>query len=337
MRVAVVVVNWNGWADTLECLESLLRSRPGGATVVVCDNGSTDGSPERIRDWAEGRLCAWTAPDNPLRPLSHPPVPKPVPWAELGAEEAARGGGPEESPPLVLVRVGENRGFAAGVNAGLRYVLARGEHDAVWLLNNDTVVHPDALRHLVAELRRSPDAAMVGSTLLYYDRPDRVQALCGGTYNRWLALPRHVGVMSPAASLPAADEVVPRLAFVTAASMLVPRRFVEEAGLLDEGYFAYFEELDWIGRAGEGRSLAWAAESVVYHREGASFGNGHGLSGRSPVAERHFMRNRLRFTRRFAPAAVPTVIFALCVAALRRAAVGEWRRAGAILRLCLGR
>ena len=54
LRVAVVVLNWNGWRDTVECLESVLRSDYPNYRVVVCDNGSTDDSVANIRAWADG-------------------------------------------------------------------------------------------------------------------------------------------------------------------------------------------------------------------------------------------------------------------------------------------
>ncbi|MDN5848572.1 MAG: glycosyltransferase, partial [Nitrococcus sp.] len=55
-RVTVAILNWNGWEDTIACVDSVLRSDYPNYHVVICDNASSDGSPERIRDWAAGRL-----------------------------------------------------------------------------------------------------------------------------------------------------------------------------------------------------------------------------------------------------------------------------------------
>jgi GT2 family glycosyltransferase len=336
VRACVVVVNWNGWADTVACLESLLRADLGpGATVVVVDNASTDGSPERIRAWAEGRLDAWIAPGSPLRALVHPPLPKPLPLVECGADEVDRADGGADAPRLVLVRAGANLGFAGGTNLGLRWMLARGRHDCAWLLNNDTVVDPGALRAMTAELERDRGVGMVGSTLRYFARPDRVQALGGGTFNRWLALPRHLGACADAAELPPPEQVNRRLAFVTGASMLVSRAFVEAVGLLGEEYFLYFEELDWTMRARGRFGLRYAPASVVYHREGGSVGSGAHDARKSAVADYHFMRARLLFTRKFQPLCLPTVYLALGAAMLRRALRGHWSHVGMIARLCL--
>ena len=76
--VYVVVLNWNGWRDTLPCLETALRRRHERFQIVVCDNASTDGSMARLVAWAEGAEPA-PALIPALQPLMDPPVPKPVP------------------------------------------------------------------------------------------------------------------------------------------------------------------------------------------------------------------------------------------------------------------
>ena len=56
---AAVILNWNGWRDTIECLESLLTSLPADVAVIVCDNASSDGSVERIRAWVVEHAAQW--------------------------------------------------------------------------------------------------------------------------------------------------------------------------------------------------------------------------------------------------------------------------------------
>jgi GT2 family glycosyltransferase len=53
--VSVILLNWNGWRDTIDCLESLFRQDYPNWNVVVCDNASTDDSVDRIREWAGAR------------------------------------------------------------------------------------------------------------------------------------------------------------------------------------------------------------------------------------------------------------------------------------------
>ena len=94
-------------------------------------------------------------------------------------------------PKLTLLQSGANLGFAGGNNVGLRSALAHGA-EYVWLLNNDTLVEPDALSELVGKMQREPDLGLCGSTLLYESQRGTVQALGGARYNRWLGTVQHV-------------------------------------------------------------------------------------------------------------------------------------------------
>ena len=94
-KIAIIILNWNGWKDTIECLESVFRIDYPNYQVIVVDNNSPNNSMEYIKAWAEGNLDVWTKPDNPLRHLSNPPVPKPVPYVFYNKEEAEKGGNKE--------------------------------------------------------------------------------------------------------------------------------------------------------------------------------------------------------------------------------------------------
>lgn len=333
MRIAVVILNWNGWVDTLECLESVLRAEGVEGPVVVCDNDSQDDSLARIRAWAGGREVVELPEGHPLARFSQPPVPKPVRYVEYDRETAEQGGRAEDHDiPLVLVRTGGNLGFAGGNNVGLRYALARPDIDAVWLLNNDTVVDPGAARALMKVVDRDREVGLCGSTLLYYDRPEVVQALGGASYNERMALPAHIGESKPLPDAPDVDAVVGQMAYVAGASMLATRRFLEEVGLMEESYFLYFEELDWALRAAGRFRLGYAPDSIVYHKEGRSIGT-RGAERKSALADYYFLRNRLLITRRFFPARVPTVRFAILLALANRIRRRQWERVRMILRL----
>ena len=93
--------------------------------------------------------------------------------------------------------------------------------------------------------------------------------------------------------------------YVEGASMLVTRQFLEEIGIMCEDYFLYFEEADWAIRA-EGRfKLAYAPESIVYHKVGGSIGTSSNPAKKSYTCDYFNIRNRLLFTRRFYPTALP--------------------------------
>jgi GT2 family glycosyltransferase len=364
--VCIVILNWNRWRDTVECLESVFRQEYADFQVVLCDNESTDGSLEAIKAWADGKLPSAGAgtvprylaggtsprprpadengernkrpPSTPESPTlqtvsaSSPPAAKPIRYSEYLYDDIRRATDTtKQDAPLVLIQTGANRGFAGGNNAGLRYAMKRHDTEFVWLLNNDTVVCGDALTGMVNTMRRNPSAGICGSKILSYYEPDKVQSLGGCTFNKWLGIPRHIGAKTAASSPVDKFEVLRRMAYVTGTSMLVSRPFLADVGLMDERYFLYYEEIDWVIRAHHRYPLEFAPDSVVYHKEGASTG-----TTRSRYADFYIVQSRIRFTRTHFPYALPTVYLGLVWMICNRIRRNQWDRVALILRTAAG-
>lgn len=313
-RVAIILVNWNGWRDTVECLESLLSLRYPDYRIVVCDNGSGDDSLCRIGAWAQERGI-------------HAPE-----YSRSEAEAASTG---DAVPLITLIRNGSNLGFAGGSNVGLRYGLASGCFEYFWLLNNDTVPEPDALARLAARMREEPSIGICGSTVLHYHERDRIQALGGGHYCRWIGLPWHHGRFTRWTGEVDRQRAESRLNYIEGASMLVSRQFLEQVGLMNEEYFLYFEEADWAVRAKGRFRLGYAPRSIVYHKIGGSIGTSSNPARKSVVCDYYNIRNRILFTRRFYPVALPTVYLVLVAELLARLFCGRWKLAAMVLGLML--
>ncbi|MDE2400459.1 MAG: glycosyltransferase family 2 protein [Burkholderiales bacterium] len=296
MNIAILLLNWNGWKDTIECLESVFRLNHTNFCVIVCDNASVDGSLEKIKLWADGHLAA---PDFgvALPPTSKAPS-KPIPWVEYTRAQAEAGGLTDDTSPLVLIQTGANLGFAGGNNVGLRYASSRKNFDYVWILNNDTIVEPDSLTHLVTRMREKPKAGICGSTLIFYHQPHVVQALGGAEYNEQWGYVTPIGMFQPAEQACSADEIEHRMAYVVGASMLVSMNFIQDIGLMSEDYFLYFEEIDWAFRAKGKYTLAFSSESKVYHKEGSSIGSSS-TANQSMLATKYLYRNRIIFIKKF--------------------------------------
>jgi len=151
-NVAILLLNWNGYQDTLECLDSLHALTYPNFNIILCDNGSSDNSIQHFEQWAKGRT------------VSH---------CRLVRQDAESATHPVQEK-LIIIENQANLGFAGGNNVGLRFALTQ-PFKYVWLLNTDTTVEPDALTKLVAEVEANPKIGMCGSTLLYYhahqDRP----------------------------------------------------------------------------------------------------------------------------------------------------------------------
>ncbi len=325
MQSYVILLNWNGWKHTIECLESVFRLACPNFGVIVCDNASTDGSLEKIKQWARGELLAESA--NPqLSRLISPPFPKPIPYLELTREQAESRTAACSSQ-LTLIQNGANIGFAAGNNVGLRYALGEPNCQFFWLLNNDTVVEPDALSAMVRLMQQRPEVGLCGSLSLSYYSPKEVQAQGGKPYCRWTARVH----TPPLRLVEELDSQPAPMDFVNGASTLASRAFLERVGLMEESYFLYFEEMDWAMRAKGKFQLGYTRESVIYHKEGATIGSNADRVKRSLLSDKYYSRNRVLFTRRFLPWALPSVLVSVCLAAAYRAWRGDLERAKAML------
>ena len=335
--VYILILNWNGWAETIECLESIFRNDYSNYRVVVCDNGSQDGSLAHIMAWAEGRQEVQAA-SVPLRHLSHPPVPKPISYVEHDLEMAEAGGQSDVQPaPLVLVQHGSNLGFAGGNNVGLRYALVRGDFEYVWILNNDTVMKTNALTEMVKRMRAGPNNGICGSTLLYYDAPDTVQELGGCIYYKWLGIARRIGRFQSAEKPVDATQVEKRMNYVSGTSSLVSKSFLQEIGLMSEDYFLFYEEIDWATRANGRYAMLFAPESKIYHKKGMATGSGQVAADRSPTAEYYLHRSRLLFTKKYYLIAIPTVFLFLLISTMYKFMQGRTNHAKILFDVLMNR
>lgn len=338
-RCYVLLVNWNGWRDTIECLESLLQLDYEDFRIIVSDNGSTDDSLERIKSWAGGtdpeELDSRNSPLGPKRL----PAAKPVPFVQFSRLQIEQGVGDSGQARLVLIDNQANLGFAGGNNVGLKYLASREDWNAAWLLNNDTVVEPDSLSQLVLRMDNDPRIGICGSTLRYYRKPEKVQALAGGYYCKWIGLPWLQGRFSlfdKETARARSAKVEARMNYVMGASMLVSRAFLEQVGFMNEQYFLFFEETDWAWRSKERFRLGYAPLSIVYHKGGSSIGTSSNPFKKSLTCDYFALRNRLVFSRAHCKEALPTIYLSLFAALVTRLCCGRWRNAAVILDILAG-
>lgn len=321
--IVTILVNWNGFDDTVECLASLLESDYPNQFVVVVDNGSKDDSFSKMAFWAERYLRRPNKTGRHIECVLEAEN-ESVPFVTLNSDDVARGRGWDSGAQLILIDAKRNCGFAGGVNIGIRFALTNSAVRYVWVLNNDTVAAGDCLSQMESRIRDERGAGMCGSRILFYWQPDRVQVLGGARFCPWTGTSRLIGNRQSASLAVDAREVERSLDHLSGASILVSRSFLQDVGLMDEDYFLYYEEMDWAIR-GKGRyRLVYADDAVVYHKEGASIGSSHHRAKRSPLSSFFLVRSRLRFTRKFFPWALPSVLMYSVLVALR--ALFEGRR-----------
>jgi len=258
-RVVAVVLNYCTPQLALNAAESAAADLDAERDIVlIVDNKSPDGSA----DWLEQAL------------------------SERGL------------PGVRLVRSEENGGFAAGNNVGIRAVSA----EVYWLLNSDTIVRPGAAAALLSALDSAEEIGLSSPRLCFED--DEPQISCFRFASPLSELIRGSSTGLVRRLLDAWDvplgvkterTVVPWTSF---ASVMIKRRVLEVVGLLDEGYFMYFEDADYC-------RLARRAGFEVLHEPGARVVHLRGQS--SPVKEatrlrkarpRYYYDARNRYFRR---------------------------------------
>lgn len=323
--VYILLVNWQGWADTIECLESVFRLRYERFRVVVCDNASSNQSLDHIRAWAEGR-DGWRPPARqPFWSSIPQPLPKPISCVQYSRLEAEAGGDPDDQSDLILIQTGANLGFAGGNNVAIRFAMVQKDVDYLWLLNNDTVVEPQSLQAQAELADGDPTIGMVGAKLLEYGRPSVIQAVAGGYVSSWRGMASHLGSGEEDEgqwSMPIEVDCI------IGASLLVKALTVGDVGVLDERYFMYSEEMDWCVRTKrKGWRLVYSPGSTVWHKEGQSVGQ------KSALQDYYAVRSTLLMVRKLFPRLLPfTMVYLMYRCLLPKALRIQPTRFAAVVR-----
>ncbi len=222
----------------------------------------------------------------------------------------------------------ENLGFAGGVNVTLRQFARDPGWTGVWLLNPDTEADPNAMSALVARARET-GAAVVGSRLVFHDS-GRVQ-LYGGRWRPTIARGFNIGFNQPGDAPVDTNSVEKLMTYACGASLYATRGFIDEVGLLDEGYFLYCEEIDWCLRVDPSR-VRFANDSTVFHHHGSTIGSHRGKKRRSALSVYLTERNKLILSKRFFPSRYPVIVFVTLILTFQYALSGAWRSTAIALR-----
>ncbi len=243
-KVYVIILNWNGKHDTIECIKSLKKVNYPNFEIVVVDNGSTDGSVSALRT---------------------------------------------KYPNITIIENGRNLGYAKGFNSGIRYALGKGA-DYFLILNNDTVIDPNALGELVRVAEKEHRTGFVSGKVYFYDEPNRLQTV-GRSSHPILIVRDLIGHRE--LDNGQYDEIVER-DFVDDVFLLVRRAVFEEVGGYDPTFFLMYEETDWCARVRRaGFKIMYTPFAKIWHK-----GNLETVTGRSTTHQFYLARNQIPFVRR---------------------------------------
>ena len=259
--VYIIVLNWNGSEDTINCLKSIKKNSYDNYTVVLVDNGSSESDFEYLKLWCVENFSLFIQ-YNRLQ-------------AENGGifetEELLKKTDSKEK--IILINNNENLGFAAGNNVALRYTL-QVKADYSYLLNNDTVIEPDSIEKLIDFLEINPTYVAVTPQIRYFE-PNDIIWNCGGKI-LWFGTRRYYYAGKKISEVP--EKSFKNITYITGCALLFKPHIT---GILTEKFFFGEEDLDFSFRQKIAkRKMACVFDSIIYHKVGSSANK---IRGHNPI------------------------------------------------------
>lgn len=197
----------------------------------------------------------------------------------------------KQFPEVTLIRLSENRGPTGGRNAGIRYALNE-KFSHILLLDNDILTPPSFLSPLIDSLSDRAIGA-VSPKILHHPETSRIW--CTGGMIDWstgMQWSRGAGELDRGQW-----DIADTVDYLATCCLLAPCHVFQEAGLMDERYFIYYDDTDWSLRTKRlGYLCAYTPKSQIYHKVSSS------LKAGSASMDYYYARNRLLFFRTHAPA-----------------------------------
>ena len=274
--IYIIILNWNGWQDSLKCLESLRKLNYENYRVLLIDNGSENDSVEQIKAWSTGiELSAKTSH------ISHN-----ISTLEKTGIDCSL---INLNQNVLLITNKTNLGFSGGCNIGITYALEQMA-EYVFLLNNDARVQPDIFNHLVF-VSEEVNAAIVGARV-FDDTANNV--LFSGA--EW---PKELFLSGSGAKYKAGQNFW-ESSYAEGSAILLRRDFLEQRSsecgyFLDPTLFMYCEDTEiCIYARKHGHRCVIARDALIYHKISNSSG-GRG----NPRSFYYITRNRIFVAQRW--------------------------------------
>lgn len=243
-KVSIIILNWNGVNDTLECLKSLYKVNYNNFDIIVVDNASEDDSVEQINKYHKEK-------NNQIitRKKSHSPVKN-----------------YNSNKNLFLIENDKNYGFAEGNNIGIKYALNNLKPDYILLLNNDTIVDKEFLSELINVGDSEDKIGILGPTIYWHNEKNKIQS-AGVKLHLNLGMQKVIGLNEIDVGQ---FKEVSSVDYVSGCALLAKSEIFSEIGYLDRDYFLYWEELDFCFRSRENYLIVHVPPAKIWHKGSVS-------------------------------------------------------------------
>lgn len=271
-KIYVIIVNYNGWKDTIECIDSVLKIK-NIIEIIVVDNCSKNNSVEQIERWCKKKCVEYLIIKRESNQFSSIP--------HFANEKK-----------IVLIENNKNQGFSAGNNIGIDFALLQKDGDYFWFLNNDTIVANNSLENMI-KFMNSNDLDITSSVICYYNKKDIIQAIGTSIDKPYFHMPR----LGDGIRLHDIKEIkTDKLYSFPGSSFLISKNGLKKINnKFDESYDFYYEEAE-LGSVFEKKKIKYrfCKDSIIWHKGGASFSNDY-------FGMYHMTRSQIIFVKRHFP------------------------------------
>jgi GT2 family glycosyltransferase len=297
-HVNIIIVNYQRWEDTRDCIASIIESTHRDFSIFVVDNNSGNDSLQHVSNWlikgGQNLESDAIATDVVIVPIN-----------ELSDLKRKR---------INLVQNEKNEGFAIANNRVLRSLAARDEF--VWLLNPDMIIEKDSMQKLVQFADQQLNDYAIGVEL-HFAGGNRQLLFYGGG---------HVNLLSATVRPNLSKGKMKGFDYISGTSLFAPLSVFEQFGYLPENYFLYWEETDWCyGAKQKGLRLLLCPDTVCYDKISTVVGKGF-------LANYYYCRNGLWFVKKYHRAILPFTIVIVAFRYMKRIFLGQWSRAKGLRR-----
>ncbi|WP_292474698.1 glycosyltransferase family 2 protein [Methanosphaera sp.] len=262
--VSIILLNWNGYEDTLEALESLYQINYPNYNVIVADNNSINDSIEKIKEYALGNIRVET---EYTKYVDNKPIKLTI--VNEGEYSEIDNTSDENEKKLLLIKNNENYGFAKGNNIAIDYTIKYDNPDYILLLNNDTIVDPNFLEKMINVAQNDSKIGLLGPKFYYYDYEGSHETIwCIGSVVDLDHFPGHHSIMEePDYDL---TQDVIECDWVSGAGALIKTEAMPESYLSTEFFFGC-EDVDLaISIKEKGYKVVTVMDSIIWHKVGMS-------------------------------------------------------------------
>lgn len=264
MHCSIILINWNGWTDTIECLESILKQDYKNIDIILIDNNSSDKSIFKIKKWALGNKNIMK---TKYKEIIYPLLDQPLDiidislssFKDLNIYSTCKYYNSNNNRRLFFLLNPENSGFAIGNNYGIKFAIDILKTDFCFILNNDTIIKKDTISKLVSVSKKYPLYSAFQPSIYFYDYPEKIWNI-GGIIFPWLQT-RYFK------KLPM--EKVKKTDFITGCALFLPINTIKKIGMFTDIFFHGEEDLEYSLRLKKNSMYcALVRDAVVLHKIG---------------------------------------------------------------------